>query len=167
MLIFENSISYYNAMIKQAMLYASALWFACSVGYLQRIFCLQKQRTLNILDADTRTNSVELFKKINWLPLHLEVKVVNCIQVYKRINGQNPSYINDLLVLNSAINDRNSRNGSLNFVCPRFKRESKGGRTFSVRAARLWKTIPDSLKKIECVHSFKKAENRSRAEGGQ
>ena len=83
-----------------------------------------------LLDARLcELNSVELFKKLNWLPLHLEVKVNICVQVYKRINGQSPSYMNDLLVLNSGINDRNSRNCSLNLVCPRFKRESAGGRT--------------------------------------
>ena len=54
-------------------------------------------------------------------------------------------------------NPGNSQNSSLNLVCPRFKRETEGGRTFSVWAAALWKTIPISLKKIEYVHSFKKA----------
>ena len=111
-------------MIKQAMLYASTLWFACCVGNLQRVFRLQKRSARVILDADTRANSVELFKKINWLPLHLEVKVIICIQGYKRINGQSPTYMNDHLVPNLAINDRNSRNGSLNLVLY----------TFSVRA---------------------------------
>ena len=102
--------------------------------------------------------SFELFKKLNWLPLHVEVKVNICIQVHNRINGHSPSYTNDLLVLNSDINDRNSRNSSLNLVCPRFKRETEGDvRTFSGRSARLWNAIPNSLKKIECVLSFKKA----------
>ena len=54
-------------------------------------------------------------------------------------------------------NPGNSQNSFLNLVCPRFKRETKAGRTFSVRAAGLWKTIPISFKMIECVHSFKKA----------
>ena len=102
--------------------------------------------------------SFELFKKLNWLPLHVEVKVNICIQVHSRINGHSPSFTNDLLVLNSDINDRNSRNRSLNLVCPRFKRETEGDvRTFSGRSARLWNAIPNSLKKIECVLSFKKA----------
>ena len=74
--------------------------------------------------------SFELFKKLNWLSLHVEVKVNICIQVHNRINGHSPSYTNDLLVLNSDINDRNSRNSSLNLVCPRFKRETEGGRTY-------------------------------------
>ena len=123
----EQRIANYNAMIRQTMLYAFTVWSACSAGSLQRGFCVQKRNAHVILDADTRANSVELFKKLNWLPLHLEVKVNICIQVYKRINRQSPSYMNDLLVLNSDINDRNSRNGSLNLVCPRFKRESEGG----------------------------------------
>ena len=42
------------------------------------------------LDADTLANSVELFVKLNWLPLHLEVKVNICIQNYKRVNGHSP-----------------------------------------------------------------------------
>ena len=63
--------------------------------------------------------------------------------------------MNELLILNSDINDRNSRYGSLNLVCPRFKRESEGGRSYSMRAARIWNTLPNSLKKGTNVHSFK------------
>ena len=67
-----------------------------------------------------------------------------CVQVHKRINGRGPGYMNDLLVLNSDINDRNN---SLNLVCHRFKRETVGGggeggggegHTVGVRATRLW-----------------------------
>ena len=94
------------------------------LGNLQRVFHLLKQSACVILDADVRANNVELFKKLNWLPLHLEVKVNICIQVYKRANGQSSSYMNDLLL---DISDHNSQNGSLNLVCPRFKRESEGG----------------------------------------
>ena len=67
------------------------------------------------------------------------MKVNICIQNYKRVNGHNPRYhMKDrLLVLNSDINDRNSRNSSLNLVCPCFKRETEEGRTFNVRAAKL------------------------------
>ena len=32
-----------------------------------------------------------------------------------------------------------------------------GGHTVGVRATSLWNAVPNSLKKIECVHSFKKA----------
>ncbi|KAL9978894.1 hypothetical protein ACROYT_G016477 [Oculina patagonica] len=69
---FQQRIAYYNAMIKQDMLYASVVWSSCSLGNLQRILRLQKRAARVILDADTRANSVELFKILNWLPVHLE-----------------------------------------------------------------------------------------------
>ena len=76
------------------------------------------------------------------------------VQVHKRINVRSPGYMSDLLV-----NERNNRNDSLNLVCPCFKREIDrvGGHSFGVRAIRLWNAVSNSLKKIECVHSFKKA----------
>ena len=51
-----------------------------------------------------------------------------CVQVHKSINGRSPSYMRDLLVLNSDIlNERNNTNNSLNLLCPRCKRETGGG----------------------------------------
>ena len=84
-----------------------------------------------------------------------------CVQVHKRINGRSPGYMSDLLVLNSDINDRNNRNNSLNLVCPRFKRETVGGGGGRegediqlVLGQQDCGILPNSLKKIECVHSF-------------
>ena len=74
------------------------------------------------------------------------------VQVHKHINGHSPGYMSHLLVLNSDINNQNNRNtgSSLNLVCPHFKRETEcggrgGGRTFGVRATRLWNAVPNSL----------------------
>ena len=123
----EQRKAFYNAMIKQTMLYVSNVWSACSTGNLQRVFRLQKRSAHIILDAETRANSDELFTRLDWLPLHLVVKVNICVQVHKRMNGRSPGYMSDLLVLNSDINEPNNRNDSLNLVCPRFKREIEGG----------------------------------------
>ena len=49
-----------------------------------------------ILDGDTRANSDELLMRLDWLPLHLEVKVNICVQVHKRINVRSPGYMSDL-----------------------------------------------------------------------
>ena len=84
----EQRKAYYNVMIKQTVLIrTSTVRSACSTGKLQRVFRLQWRSARVILDADTRANSVELLMKLNWLPLHLEVKVNICIHVHKRISG--------------------------------------------------------------------------------
>ena len=123
----EQRKTFYNAMIKQTILYACNVWSACSIGNLQRVFRPQKRSARIILDADMRAlNVMNCSRDLDWLPLHLEVKVNICVQVHKRINGRSPGYMSDLLVLNSDINERNNRNNSLNLVCPRFKRETVG-----------------------------------------
>ena len=57
---FDQRKLYYNAMIKQTMLYASTVWTSCSVENMQKVF---KRAARVILGADTKANSVQLFKK--------------------------------------------------------------------------------------------------------
>ena len=63
-------------------------------------------------------------------------------------------------VLHTAVESHlwdTSIKGTPPFVCPRYNRESEGGRTFSVSATRLWNSLPIDLKKGTCVTSFRKA----------
>ena len=54
------------------------------------------------------------------------------LMVYKRLSGDCAYYMSQMLMRNADINERPSRHGLLNLVCPRFKRESEGGRSFTV-----------------------------------
>lgn len=51
---------------------------------------------------------------------------------------------------------RNTRYSSINAVCPKYRRESEGGRSFAVSATRLWNSIPIEIRKLESVACFKK-----------
>ena len=53
-ILIEQRILYYNAMIKQVMLYGSTIWSNCSADNLTRILKLQKRTARVILGADTR-----------------------------------------------------------------------------------------------------------------
>ena len=55
-------------MIKQTMTYDSSVWVSTSVDNLNKLFRLQTRAARVILNADTRTNSVDLFGELNWLP---------------------------------------------------------------------------------------------------
>ena len=126
---------YYNAMIKQTMPYASTVWTSCSVENMQKVFKLQKRVARVILGADTKANSVQLFKKLDWVPFFHEAKANRLSMVYKRLSGDCPSYMSQMLIRND-IKERPSRHGLLNLICPRFKRESEGGRSFTVETLR-------------------------------
>ena len=53
----------------------------------------------------------------------------------------------DLLKFNADLHTRAGRYTKLNLACPRFNRETEGGKTFSVSATRLWNQLPINLKK--------------------
>ena len=80
-----------------------------------------------ILGADTRANSIDLFKKLDYIPFYDEAKInIKCILLSKCLSGDCPSYLNDILTSNRDIYSRNSRYGSTYLVCPVFPVKLKG-----------------------------------------
>ena len=119
-------------MIKQTMMFGSSVWVFTSVDNLNKVFRLQKRAARFILNADTRANSVDLFRELNWLSFYHEAKINQCALVYKRLNGVGPDYMLELLKRSIDIHstERQSRYGSMNLIRPKYKRESEGVRTF-------------------------------------
>ena len=69
-------ILYYNAMIKQTMIYGSSVWVSTPVDNLNGVFRLQKCAVCVIHNADTRANSVDLFRELNWLPFLVQLRFI-------------------------------------------------------------------------------------------
>ena len=104
------------------------MWVSTSVDNLNKVFRLQKRAARVILNADTRANSVNLFRELNWLPFFHEAKIDQCaLLVYKRLNGVYPDYVLELLKRNIDIRstERQSRYGSLNLNFQRIKENQK------------------------------------------
>lgn len=118
---------------------------------------MQKYAAQVILGADTRSNSINLFNKLGWLPFYDEAKINKCSLVLKRPQGNYPSYMFDLLKCNADLHTRSGWYSALNLVCHRYNRETEGGRTFSMSTTRLWNSLPINIKKVTCVTSSRKA----------
>ena len=137
------------------------MWVSTSVDNLNKVFRLQKRAARVILNADTRANSVNLFRELNWLPFFHEAKIDQCaLLVYKRLNGvYYVYYVLELLKRNIDIRstERQSSYGSLNLVLPKYKRESEGARTFQVSATRFWNSLPSEVKCSSSLEILKKS----------
>ena len=153
----EQRMLYYNSIIKQVMLYGSSIWTSCTIDSLTKVLKLQKRAARVILNADTRDNSVELFTKLGGLPFYDEAKIIKCLHVFRRLVGDSLSYMNSLLTRNADVHSRESRHGDFNLVCSRFKRETEGGRSFSVSTTRLWNSLPRDIKSRSSLLSLSKA----------
>ena len=117
---------YYSAIIKPVMLYGSTIWTSCSKENLLKVLRLQKRAARIILDVERTAASVDLFNTLKWVPFYAESYVNRCALTYKRLNGNTPEYINDLLIRNSDTHNRSTRFCNINLMCPRFKRSMKG-----------------------------------------
>ena len=144
-------------MIKPVMLYSSTVWDSCSRANIEKIYKLQKRAARVILEADMYESSNPLFKQLNWLTISDEIEIRKCCLIYERIYGLTPDYIDDIPVKNTDLHLRTTRHSNVNLVCPRYNRESEGGRTFQVSGTKLWNTIPTNIKKKSSYNSFYKA----------
>ena len=97
-----------------------------------------------------------MFNVFNWIPCFIEVYISRCSIAFKRIGGTTPDYINSILKTNSEIHNRSTCFAKLNFRRPVLKKNTEGGRTFSVRSIRNWNELSMDVKKVKNVKSFKK-----------
>ena len=68
--------------------------------------------------ADTKANSLQLFKQLSWAPFYDEAKINKSILVYKRISGDCPSCMTQVLIRNVDVNERTSRRGKFEPCLP-------------------------------------------------
>ena len=143
-------------MIKPVILYGANIWTSTSKGNINRIFKLQKRAARISLDAESRSRSVPLFNSLNWIPFYHESYAIRCSLLLKRILGKTPVYLKQMLKLNSDTHNRNTRFSNLNFNCPRYKNETEGGRTFTVRSIKEWNNLDKDLKELKNAKALKK-----------
>ena len=148
---------YYSTIIKPVMLFGSTIWTSCSKENLLKVLRLQKRAARIILDAETTAPSVGLFNTLEWVPFYAESYVNRCALTYKRLNGNTPEYMNDLLIRNSDTHNRSTRFCNINLMCPRFKRSTEGGRTFAMQATKEWNKLSVDIKQSTSVKSFKRS----------
>ena len=75
--------------------------------------------------------------------------------MHKRIHGELPRYLEDSIVVNCQRHSLNTTYSNSNIICPRYKRETDGGRTFAVTGAKLWNSLPLELRKNVSLKVFK------------
>jgi len=139
------------------LLYGSSIWSSGNKNNEERLFKLQKRAARVIMDAEKTASTVLLFNSLNWVPFYTDAYINKCALVFTRLKGSAPEYIKDLLPRNCDLHDRNTRFAKLNLNCPRYKRESEGGRSFAVRAIRSWNSLNVEFKRSPSAKSFKRS----------
>ena len=148
-------IQYYNSIISPVMSYVSAIWSNCDKELLYRVFKLQKRAARVILYAERMAPSVELFNRLKWIPFYEKCKIDKASIMFKRIHGVLPSYLNEHISINNSRHSRTTRYSNFNVLCPRYNRETEGGRTFLVTGTKIWNELPLRIRMADSIRCFK------------
>ena len=75
---------------------------------------------------------------------------------YKCLQGTAPEYLSNRLSKISDVSSRTTRFSDITLRCPRYIRETEGGKTFLSTARKLWNALPVPLRKSSSLKVFRK-----------
>lgn len=105
--------------------------------------------------TNTKVHITPVLKELHWLPVEYRVQYKVALYVYKALNGIAPAYI--AAMVNLYMPSRKSlRSSSKKLIHQKAAKTQWGDRSFSVAAAKLWNTLPGSVKYANSIDSFKK-----------
>ena len=101
-----------------------------------------------------------LTSKPSWIPFYEQSRIDKCVIIFKLLDGTLLSYLNDHIIINNNRHARNTCYANINIICPKYRRETEGGRAFSVYLRRNYGTVsrnsvPLDIRKADSLPYFK------------
>ena len=119
------------------------------------------ERCLRIVYNNNTSTYEELLKTDNSVSVHFRNVQALTIELYKVVNGFSPVIMKDVFPLseNLCYNTRNKRT----FRSRNIRTVHFGSETLSQLAPKIWELVPEEIKKLKSVASFKNAVKKWRA----
>ncbi len=94
-----------------------------------------------------------ILQSLHWLPIKFRISYKILLLAYKTQNDLAPAYLTNLYItLQSNPLPRSQNSGLL--VVPRIAKSTKGGRTFSYLAPKLWNSLPENVRGSDTLSLF-------------
>ncbi len=95
-----------------------------------------------------------ILQSLHWLPIKFRISYKILLLAHKALNDLAPAYLTNLLSRYNPTRSLRSQNSGL-LVVPRIAKSTKGGRTFSYLAPKLWNILPDNVQGSDTLSLFK------------
>ncbi len=127
--------------------YCNALLGGCPASSINKLQIVQNAAARVLTRSRKYDHITPILQSLHWLPIKF------CIS-YKILFYLAPVYQTNLLSRYNPTRSLRSQNSGL-LVVPRIAKSTKGGRTFSYLAPKLWNSLPDNVQGSDTLSLFK------------
>ena len=136
-----------NALMLPQFDYLDIIWCRAAKTKLNSLDILYKKVAKIALDVHWQEPSVNVYRNMKWLPLHLRRQLHLSTYMYKILNEAAPSSFSGKFTYVSG----GSRDAER---CNLYIHKSRTHKTFTYLGAKCWNTIPENIRTIECSVKF-------------
>ena len=145
-----NTLTYIIcAVVMGKLYYGSTVWSNTSAANVRKIHAVQNLACKIIAKGKKFDHITPILRNIGWFPVNEHLLYRDLVTIYKCMNGLAPRYLCDLFRKRSELNNRVTRNNEALHIplCS----TTTGQRSFRYRAAGLWNSLDNGLKKLPLV----------------
>ncbi len=142
-----------HAFVTSGLDYCNSLLYGLPEAQIRRLQLVHNAAARVVVKKRKFDHISEDLKDMHWLPIKSRIKFKILLLTWKALNGQAPTYLKELLKY--KVNTHDGRVKNTLFV-PKTKLVTCGDRAFSTVAPILWNSLPNSLRNIDKVNTFKK-----------
>ena len=125
-----------------------------AIHKMQRV---QNMAACIVLQDEQESSTTRCLQKLHWLLIKQRIKFKILTIVYKCINSQAPSYLQNLLSVNPTSNRSTHSNSKFKqLIVPFTKRKTFADRSFSVVGPKYWNELPNELCMLMNLESFRR-----------
>ncbi len=132
--------------------YCNALLGGCPASSINKLQIVQNAAARVLTRSKKYDNITPILQSLHWLPIKFRISYKILLLAYKALNA--PVYLTNLLSRYNPTRSLRAQNSGL-LVIPRIAKSTKGGRTFSYLAPKLWNSLPDNVRGSDTLFLFK------------
>ncbi len=154
MLTVSDAEKLVHAFMTSRLDYCNALLGGCPASSINKLQIEQNPAARVLTRSRKYDNFTPILQSLHWLPINFCISYKILLLAYKALNNLAPAYLTNLLSCYNPTRSLRLQNSGL-LVVPRIAKSTKGGRTFSYLAPKLWNSLPDNVRGSDTLSLFK------------